>query len=66
MTEIDPNHRNAILESAALVAEQIDSCRDRQTQKQIAAAIRQLKVPAHRRPSMPLYPSEEGDMTGTT
>jgi hypothetical protein len=54
--EIDLNHRNAILESAALVAEQIDSCREhtydngatadgyRQAKNQIADAIRALKT----------------------
>ena len=50
------HHRNAILESAALVAEQIDDCRSstydngctddgyRQAKNQIAEAIRSLKA----------------------
>ena len=54
-TELN-NHRNAILESAALVAEQVDNCHSstydnggtedgyRQAKSQIADAIRALKV----------------------
>jgi hypothetical protein len=53
--DIDRNHRNAILESAALVAEQIDNCQQyeagdftsagyEQAKQQIAAAIRALKT----------------------
>ena len=50
------NHRNAVLESAAMVAEQIDDCSDyeydngftsdgyRQAKNQIAEAIRALKT----------------------
>jgi hypothetical protein len=52
MNTIDNNHRNAILESAALVAEQIDNgpARDEydhgyeRAKSHIAAAIRALKV----------------------
>ena len=55
-TDFDNNHRNAILESAALVAEQIDNCQShtydnggtddgyRQAKDHIADAIRALKV----------------------
>jgi len=56
VNDLDRNYRNAILESAALVAEQIDNCRGstydngctddgyRQAKNHIAVAIRALKA----------------------
>jgi len=69
--DFDNNHRNAILESAALVAEQIDGCHSsthdnggtedgyRQAKSQIAAAIRALKLNEQQVLNTPLKKRED-------